>query len=398
MGTPINYDASLSTDDLPANDVLSYVWDFEYDGSTINEMSTSVTGTYVFNTGGSYDVLLEITDSYGCPDTLVFPVDVFEAPIAVMDLEFDACDFTMFYDGSQSIENNLPQNLEYFWDFGEGQTSNQQIGTVTYASCGTYTVTLTVTDPDAPTECNTDFVSQVVTFDDSPPTLSCPTLVTGSCSVDSIAPYTTIEEFIDAGGTATDNCPLNSIQLLEEIFDDNTCGGSLLRIYQVTDFCGQTATCEQSIEVNDDIAPTFECPPTATTNCSIVDFPAYGSLADFIAAGGSVSDNCDINPASFTIVSELSDGSSCPEIISRVYQIADICGNTAECTQIVEVNDVLPPDMIAPAPISAICDISEVMPLYSTIARFSKQPEERFPITDDCQVDSSSFGLESGNE
>ena len=47
--------------------------------------------------------------------------------------------------GSATGGNN---NLEFTWDFGDGQTSNTSIGYHTFATPGEYLVTLKVEDPD----------------------------------------------------------------------------------------------------------------------------------------------------------------------------------------------------------------------------------------------------------
>lgn len=59
-------------------------------------------------------------------------------------------------------------------------------------------------------------------------------------------------------------------------------------------------------------------------------------------AGGTVSDNCDPNPT-VTHVSDVSDGNRCPEVITRTYRATDACGNWAECTQVITVDDTIAP-------------------------------------------------------
>jgi Cohesin domain/Dockerin type I domain len=86
-------------------------------------------------------------------------------------------------------------------------------------------------------------------------------------------------------------------------------------------------------------APTvITCPPAQTLTCfETVPAPA-ADYADFITAGGTISDDCSSDPDDFTIISQDSNngGTNCPGsplIINRTYTIADDCGNSATCTQ-----------------------------------------------------------------
>ena len=49
-------------------------------------------------------------------------------------------------------------------------------------------------------------------------------------------------------------------------------------------------------------------------------------------------------------------------MISRIYQIADVCGNTVQCTHIIEVDDSEAPTIVCPDGLVASCNISEHAP------------------------------------
>jgi hypothetical protein len=66
----------------------------------------------------------------------------------------------------------------------------------------------------------------------------------------------------------------------------------------------------------------------------------YEDFTAFVAAGGSASDNCGINEDSFELFSEVSDGNTNPETITRTYKIEDNCGNEARCQQVIIIEDV----------------------------------------------------------
>ncbi|MBK7131182.1 MAG: hypothetical protein IPH66_17750 [Crocinitomicaceae bacterium] len=102
--------------------------------------------------------------------------------------------------------------------------------------------------------------------------------------------------------------------------------------------------------------PTLTCPGNLTAVCSITEQPAYANYAAFVAAGGSSSSvGGTINTASFTLVSEVSDGNTCPETVTRTYSIQDDCGSTATCTQTIVINDNINPTATAPANITVEC-------------------------------------------
>ena len=80
------------------------------------------------------------------------------------------------------------------------------------------------------------------------------------------------------------------------------------------------------------VSSTFEC---------IEDLPAADITLPI------VSDNC-VAPLVVTHESDLSDGQTCPETITRTYRVTDGCGNFAECTQLFTIDDVTDPTITCP--------------------------------------------------
>jgi len=60
------------------------------------------------------------------------------------------------------------------------------------------------------------------------------------------------------------------------------------------------------------------------------------------------------------MLSETSSG-TCPQIVTRTYQIADICGNTSTCTQTITVDDNEVPLISGTIPNSTIegCELED---------------------------------------
>lgn len=94
--------------------------------------------------------------------------------------------------------------------------------------------------------------------------------------------------------------------------------------------------------------PVINCPPALAAVCSIAEQPAYASFAQFTGAGGSASDETSLNTGSFVLLSEVSNGGTCPEIVTRTYQIADACGHTSTCSQTITIHDLVAPVFSAP--------------------------------------------------
>ncbi len=98
-----------------------------------------------FNTPGSYQVYLTVTDSSGCVDSLSKNLQVFPPPLA----DFDATDTSGC---SPKVVNFLDLSssqagiTSWHWDFGTGDTSIAQFPTYVFSQNGQYHVTLRVTD------------------------------------------------------------------------------------------------------------------------------------------------------------------------------------------------------------------------------------------------------------
>ncbi|WP_076414115.1 immune inhibitor A domain-containing protein [Shewanella sp. UCD-KL12] len=117
----------------------TYLWNFGDSSAT----SAEEMPVYTYADSGSYLVTLTVTDGQGASVesmqavTVSLPV----APIAgftfvTSDLSVTFTDTTTGGEGAMS----------YLWNFGDGQTSTAQSPTHTYASAGSYTVMMTVTD------------------------------------------------------------------------------------------------------------------------------------------------------------------------------------------------------------------------------------------------------------
>jgi len=210
-----------------------------------------------------------------------------------------------------------------------------------------YTLTRTYRATDV---CgNSATCAQIITvFDNTPPTLTCPGPITVSCSRDVPAPNpaTVTPTSDNCGGTVT-------VTWVSDVISNQTCVNryTLTRTYRATDVCGNSATCTQIITVNDVTAPTITCPPPVTVTCASQVPPAN-------FAGGSSSDNCGGTPT-VIFVSDVESNVICVnrKTITRTYRATDECGNSATCTQIITVSDLVPPTITCPANTTVTCAV-----------------------------------------
>jgi gliding motility-associated-like protein len=119
-------------------------FDWYLDGQPFSNLN-SPTYTFVNETNNdlTYEVMLVAQSYTGCSDTLTKVFTVLATPQAFFMVDPEQ---QMFPNATVSIYNNsISGAANFFWDFGNGTTSNvQHPGSVTYATWGTYTITLTV--------------------------------------------------------------------------------------------------------------------------------------------------------------------------------------------------------------------------------------------------------------
>ena len=102
----------------------------------------------------------------------------------------------------------------------------------------------------------------------------------------------------------------------------------------------------------------------------------------------------------------MSDGNTCPEVITRTYSITDDCGNAITVTQTITINDDINPTASNPAPINVQCigdvptpdinvvtdeadncTVNPVVAFVSDVSDGNTCPEvitRTYSITDDC--------------
>ncbi|HEX5654445.1 MAG TPA: hypothetical protein VFX58_15305, partial [Chitinophagaceae bacterium] len=187
----------------------------------------------------------------------------------------------------------------------------------------------------------------IVVNDQTPPLLTCPGPVTVSCAsaVPSPDPNTVTGVSDNCAGTV-------SVTFVGDQISNQTCPNryTITRTYRATDVCGNSATCTQTIIVNDNSAPSLTCPANVTVACaSQVPAANPGSVT-------GVSDNCS-GTVTVTHEGDVTSNQTCANrfTITRTYKATDACGNSATCTQLIIVNDQVPPQLTCPGPVTVSC-------------------------------------------
>lgn len=134
--------APLSVQFTNASSANAQAFNWQFPGGTPGS-STAQNPTLVYNTAGTYPVTLTVSNAAGTNTaTQDISVVVNPAPTAA---------FSSTVTGATASFTNTSTNATtYSWNFGDNSTANTATPSHTYAADGSYTVTLTATNPRHP--------------------------------------------------------------------------------------------------------------------------------------------------------------------------------------------------------------------------------------------------------
>ena len=191
---------------------------------------------------------------------------------------------------------------------------------------GPNTVTLTVTDNNG----NTSTCDATVTVEDNVP----PVAICNDITVQLDASGNASIVGADIDGTSTDACGIASVTAAPNTFTCANIGANAVTL-TVTDVNGNVSTCNSTVTVEDNVAPTAVCADItvqldATGNVSIVAADVDGGSTD---ACGILTTSIDIT--NFT----------CANIGANTVTltVTDLYGNSSTCTSTVTVEDNVAP-------------------------------------------------------
>ncbi|MEO1594438.1 MAG: PKD domain-containing protein [Pseudomonadota bacterium] len=329
------------TDSSSDSDGTVVAWDWDFgDGTT----STLQNPSHTYLTGGDFTVTLTVTDDGGDTGSATQSVSVSDPANLPPTAAFSdsctdlTCDFT---DASTDGDGTI---AAWSWIFGDGAVSTEQSPTHTYASAGTFDVTLTVTDDDG----DSDSVTQSVTVSEPPNAL--PTAAFGDSCTDLTCDFTDASSDSDGtiaawswafgdGATSTEQSPTHSY----------ASAGSFDVTLTVTDDDGDSDTVTQSVTVSEpaNIAPTAAFSESCTDlTCDFTDASSDsdGTIASWSWAFGDGTTSTAQNP-SYTYAAS--------GTYSVTLTVTDDDGDSDSVTQSVTVSE--PPNVAPTASFSDSC-------------------------------------------
>jgi len=138
QGSPVTLnDHSIST----VGDITD--WDWTFDDPSNPQVSSDTNPQHVFANTGYYDIHLVVTTEYGCTDSITDSIRIRYAP-AVGFTYTNVCDGNPVYFSDTTQTQPWALIYEWYWDFGNSQTSILENPVYTFDSAGTYNVTLSV--------------------------------------------------------------------------------------------------------------------------------------------------------------------------------------------------------------------------------------------------------------
>jgi parallel beta-helix repeat protein len=141
----LTFDASNCND--PDGEIIFYRWSFGNEENIVNEISP----TYLFKNEGSHIVNLAVIDNNGSSNqseiSVMISSNINRAPSASIGAPSSAYEGdSVAFSSSGSSDPDPNDDITYFWNFGDGSTSEDENPTHKYSKAGRYTLTLTVTD------------------------------------------------------------------------------------------------------------------------------------------------------------------------------------------------------------------------------------------------------------
>ena len=234
-----------------------------------------------------------------------------------------------------------------------------------YTTEGTFVITWTYDDGKG----NTTTQTQNVIIDDvTAPVATAGSLadVVSECDVTSLT-----------APAATDECTATVIITSDASFPISFVGTTVIT-WSYDDGHGNVATQAQNVIVSGDVTdPTASNPTSISVQCA-------GSIPNAdINFVTDEADNCTTPVV--TYVGDVSDGQTCPETITRTYNVADAAGNSIDVEQTITINDVSAPtaDSTTLADVSDICSVTPVTPTATDncIGSVDGTADVTFPIT-----------------
>ncbi|PYE81866.1 gliding motility-associated-like protein [Winogradskyella epiphytica] len=244
---------------------------------------------------------------------------------------------------------------------------NSNAGATAHDTCGTVSWT---NDFGAQTDLNCENGAITVTFTATDECGNTASTTASYSIIDTVAPIVTVpaditiecNESTDPSNTgmaqATDDCATPNITYTDT--ETSSCGNAktIIRTWTAIDACGNSATADQTIIVQDTTPPTLMVPNDVSIECGASIEPSETGQATAIDTCGDV-----------TITFEDSSITTCgnAESITRTWTATDACGNSVSADQIITAEDTTAPVLTVPNAQTVECG-SSIDPIETGIA------------------------------
>jgi PKD repeat protein len=291
---PVSADASRSTD-VDGTPIATYSFDWG-DGTPKTGPQTGSSAPHTYATSGTYTVTVTVTDTANLSSTATKSVTVLaDAPPAAALTVTPSAGFAplgVSADASSSTDADATPIATYTFDWGDGTAvTGPQVGATaphTYASSGSYTTKVTVTDTGGLTSSATRTVS---VSPDAPPTAAlsvtpssgiAPLKITSDASSSTDADTTPIATYTFDWGDGT---PVTGPQGGATAPHTYAAAGSFTVTVTVKDTGGLASTATKSVTVSPDAAPVARLSVTKSSTVALQ-----------VTADGSASTDTDATP------------------------------------------------------------------------------------------------------
>ena len=132
-------DVALTESSISVTDIAS--WEWEVKSANTSYTSIEEEPTFSVIDTGIYDVVLIVTNTLGCRDTATFlqSIEVGSPP----EINFSADPVETCIEWEVNFTDASSPNVEeWFWDFGNGENSDEQNPTMSYQDTGRYDISL----------------------------------------------------------------------------------------------------------------------------------------------------------------------------------------------------------------------------------------------------------------
>ncbi|MEZ4800802.1 MAG: hypothetical protein R2809_13705 [Flavobacteriales bacterium] len=318
----------------------------------------------------------------------------------------DNCDEELEIISSVSSEGSCPEVITYTWTATDN-CNNSTTATVVITIVDTTAPVFTFAPESFEVSCTEEFALEMATASDICDEMVDVTLVeeqiAGNCEgsytiertftatddcgntavhvqvinvVDNVAPEFT---FVPEGGivacaeyngiamaTAVDACSsveVSFIDVIEEQYflgEEELCGTLITRNWTAVDACGNTATAVTTVFVYDNVAPVFDATVANVEVSCESEIPAYAELTATDACSEATVER------SVEVVSADDCGN---QVIVVSYVATDACGNTANYSYTITVNDEVAP-VLSAMPADLVLDCEATVPAADAITAF----------------------------